>query len=119
MTGIAEQEGFINTNNKVSDYLGIGWTSAPTNKENLITNKHLLSMTSGLDDTFGDGNEPNDLQYKADAGTRWAYHNVFEKLQDVIANASNQTTYRPIWNALSDALGGFSGSPSASELAPK
>ena len=35
------------------------------------------------------------------------------------ANASNQTTYRPIWNALSDALGGFSGSPSASELAPK
>lgn len=33
-------------------------------------------------------------------------------------NASNQTTYRPIWNALSDALGGFSGSPSASELAP-
>jgi D-alanyl-D-alanine carboxypeptidase/D-alanyl-D-alanine-endopeptidase (penicillin-binding protein 4) len=34
------------------------------------------------------------------------------------ANASNQTTYRPIWNALSDALGGFSGSPSATELAP-
>ena len=34
------------------------------------------------------------------------------------ANASNQTTYRPLWNALSDALGGFSGSPSASELAP-
>jgi D-alanyl-D-alanine carboxypeptidase/D-alanyl-D-alanine-endopeptidase (penicillin-binding protein 4) len=34
------------------------------------------------------------------------------------ANASNQTTYRPIWNALADALGGFSGSPSASELAP-
>jgi D-alanyl-D-alanine carboxypeptidase len=34
------------------------------------------------------------------------------------ANSSNQTTYRPIWNALSDALGGFSGSPSASEIAP-
>jgi D-alanyl-D-alanine carboxypeptidase/D-alanyl-D-alanine-endopeptidase (penicillin-binding protein 4) len=34
------------------------------------------------------------------------------------ANASNQTTYRPIWNALSDALGGFSGSPSAHEIAP-
>ena len=89
--GIAQQEGLLSINDKVSDYLGIGWTSAPTNKENLITNKHLLSMTSGLDDTFGDGNEPNDLQYKADAGTRWAYHNVFEKLQDVIANASNQT----------------------------
>jgi D-alanyl-D-alanine carboxypeptidase/D-alanyl-D-alanine-endopeptidase (penicillin-binding protein 4) len=33
-------------------------------------------------------------------------------------NAANQTTYRPIWNALSDALGGFSGSPTASEIAP-
>lgn len=89
--GIAQQEGLLNINNKVSDYLGIGWTSAPQEKENLITNKHLLSMTSGLDDSFGDGNEPVDLVYKADAGTRWAYHNVFEKLQDVIANASNQT----------------------------
>lgn len=89
--GIAQQEGLLNINDKVSDYLGTGWTSAPLPKENLITNKHLLSMTSGLDDTFGDGNEPSDLVYKADAGTRWAYHNVFEKLQDVIANASNQT----------------------------
>ncbi|MFM8815155.1 MAG: D-alanyl-D-alanine carboxypeptidase/D-alanyl-D-alanine-endopeptidase [Actinomycetes bacterium] len=35
------------------------------------------------------------------------------------ANASNQTTYRPIWNALSDVLGGFSASPSAAELVPK
>ena len=33
-------------------------------------------------------------------------------------NSANQTTYRPIWNALSDALGGFSGSPTASEIAP-
>jgi D-alanyl-D-alanine carboxypeptidase/D-alanyl-D-alanine-endopeptidase (penicillin-binding protein 4) len=33
-------------------------------------------------------------------------------------NAANQTTYRPLWNALSNALGGFSGSPSATEIAP-
>jgi D-alanyl-D-alanine carboxypeptidase/D-alanyl-D-alanine-endopeptidase (penicillin-binding protein 4) len=34
------------------------------------------------------------------------------------SNVANQTTYRPIWNALSNALGGFSGSPTASEIAP-
>jgi len=34
------------------------------------------------------------------------------------SNVANQTAYRPIWNALSDALGGFSGSPTASEIAP-
>jgi len=93
VVGIAEQENFINTNNKVSDYIGTGWTSAPLAKENLITCKHLLSMTSGLDDSNGDGVAPSNLEYIADAGTRWAYHNVYVKLQDVVATATNQT-----WN---------------------
>ncbi|WP_300566120.1 serine hydrolase [Flavobacterium sp.] len=91
MTGIAEQEGFLNTNNKVSDYIGAGWTSAPIAKENLITCKNLLSMNSGLNDALGDDVAPANLQYTADAGTRWAYHNVYVKLQDVVAAATNQT----------------------------
>lgn len=91
VSGIAEQEGIININNKISDYLGTGWTSAPLAKENLITCKNLLSMSSGLDDTLGDDVSPNNLQYVADAGTRWAYHNVYVKMQDVVAQASGQT----------------------------
>ena len=94
ITGIAQQEGFININNKVSDYLGTGWTSAPLAKENLITCKNLLSMNSGLDDTLGEDVSPSNLQYIADAGTRWAYHNVYVKLQDVVTTATGQT-----WNA--------------------
>ncbi|MGX7668285.1 serine hydrolase domain-containing protein [Flavobacterium pedocola] len=90
-TGIAEQEGFINSNNKVSDYLGNGWTSAALDKENLITCRHLLTMTSGLNDALGDNVSPSNLQYTADAGTRWAYHNVYVKLQDVVANATGQS----------------------------
>ena len=70
VTGIAEQEGFININNKVSDYIGNGWTSEPIAKENLITCKNLLTMTSGLDDSLGDDVTSANLQYKADAGTR-------------------------------------------------
>ncbi|WP_179319401.1 serine hydrolase domain-containing protein [Winogradskyella helgolandensis] len=89
ITGIAQEEGLLNIENKVSDYLGTGWTSAPLEKENLITSKNLLSMNSGLDDTLGDDVSPNNLQYIDDAGTRWAYHNVFVKLQDVVAEASN------------------------------
>ncbi|WP_348811770.1 serine hydrolase domain-containing protein [Flavobacterium maritimum] len=92
LTGIAQQEGILNINNKVSDYIGTGWTNMPLAKENLITNKHLLSMTSGIEDIAnGDDVSPASLQYKADAGTRWAYHNVYVKLQDVIAQASGQT----------------------------
>ena len=91
MTGIAQQENLININNKVSDYIGTAWTSLPLAKENLITCKNLLSMTSGLEDkTNGDCVTPSCLTYNADAGTRWAYHNVYVKLQDVIAQASGQ-----------------------------
>lgn len=106
MTGIAQQEGILNINNKVSDYIGTGWTSLPLAKENLITNKHLLSMTSGIEDIAnGDAVDPASLTYKADAGTRWAYHNVYVKLQDVIASASGQTWPNYFNSKLRDKIG--------------
>ncbi|MBC7845482.1 MAG: serine hydrolase [Flavobacterium sp.] len=106
MTGIAQQEGLININNKVSDYIGTGWTSMPLAKENLITNKHLLSMTSGIEDIVnGDDVTPAKLTYKADAGTRWAYHNVYVKLQDVIAQASGQSWTNYFNAKLRDKIG--------------
>lgn len=105
ITGIAQQEGFININNKVSDYIGEGWTSAPLAKENLITCRHLLTMTSGLDDSLGDDVSPANLQYVADAGTRWAYHNVYVKLQDIVATATNQTWTNYFNTKLRDKIG--------------
>ncbi|MBF6609490.1 MAG: serine hydrolase [Flavobacterium sp.] len=92
--GIAADEGQLSINNKVSDFLGSGWTSAPLEKENLITVKHLLTMSSGLDHfSHGDCVTPDCLEYNADAGTKWAYHNVYVKLQDVVAEATGQS-----WN---------------------
>jgi CubicO group peptidase (beta-lactamase class C family) len=105
VTGIAQQEGLLNIDNKVSDYLGTGWTSAPLAKENLITNRHLLTMTSGLNDALGDNVSPANLQYVADAGTRWAYHNVYVKLQDVVAQASGQSWSSYFNSKLRDRIG--------------
>ena len=105
VTGIAQQEGLININNKVSDYIGLGWTSIPVSKENLITCKNLLCMNSGLNDALGDDVSPANLQYVADAGSRWAYHNVYVKLQDVIAQASGQTWSNYFNTKLRDKLG--------------
>lgn len=105
VTGIAQDENLININNKVSTYLGTGWTSAPLAKENLITCKNLLAMNSGLDDSLGDDVSPANLQYVADAGNRWAYHNVYVKLQDVIAQASGQTWTNYFNTKLRDKLG--------------
>lgn len=104
LTGIAMQEGIININNKVSNYIGTGWTSETIAQENQITCKNLLSMTSGLDDSTDDVS-PASLIYKADAGTRWAYHNVYVKLQDVIATASGQSWSNYFKSKLRDKIG--------------
>lgn len=88
-TGIAQQEGLLNINDKVSKYLGSGWSSEPADKENLITVRNLLTMTSGLNDEKELVIKPN-LTYLADAGTRWSYSNVFQLLFDVVAEASHQ-----------------------------
>lgn len=91
VVGIAQDENLINISNKVSNYLGNGWTTAPLVKENLITSKNLLSMNSGLDDRLGEDVSPSNLNYIADSGERWAYHNVYVKLQDVIEKSTNQS----------------------------
>ena len=88
-TGLAQQDGLLSINNKASDYLGTAWTNMPLAKENLITVRNLLSMTSGIDDSKQLVVKPN-LTYVVDAGTRWAYSNVFQKLTDVVADASGK-----------------------------
>ncbi|SCX79208.1 serine hydrolase domain-containing protein [Flavobacterium caeni] len=92
VTGIAQQQGFLSVDDPVNAYLGNGWTSATTEQENQIKIKHLLSMTSGLQDAGNDDCvSPDCLTFAAAAGTRWAYDNVYVKLQDVVAEATGQT----------------------------
>lgn len=88
-TGIAQQEQLLDIDSDVSDYLETEWTSMPLEKESLITVRHLLTMTSGIDDSKQLVVKQN-LTYVADAGTRWAYGNVFQKLIDVVTEAANQ-----------------------------
>ncbi|MBI1341348.1 MAG: serine hydrolase [Terrimonas sp.] len=93
LVGIAQHEGILNINNKTSDYLGNGWSSLSPAKENLVTVKNQLTMTTGLDDNVADDDctDKACLQYKADAGTRWAYHNApYTLLENVIVNASGK-----------------------------
>ena len=96
-TGIAQEKGLININNSVSNYLGPGWTVAPTAKESMISVRNLLCMTSGLDDKPASpcDNESTDascLQYLADAGQRWAYHTgAYQQLASVVSSASGMT----------------------------
>lgn len=108
LVGIAQEQGILNINNRTSQYLGAGWTSLPLAKENLITVKHQLSMTTGLDDGVADNDctLPACLQYKADAGQRWAYHNApYTLLDKVIENASGLTYNQYFQQKIRDRIG--------------
>lgn len=94
MVGVAQQEGFLSIEDKTSKFLGSGWTNCTLAQEDKITIRHQLTMTSGLDDGVIDPFCTLDtcLNYKADAGSRWAYHNgPYTLLDGVIENATNQT----------------------------
>jgi CubicO group peptidase (beta-lactamase class C family) len=91
--GIANSKGKINLDAKTSDYLSVGWTSLAPTQESKITVRHQLTMTTGLDDGVAnkDCTEKACLIYKADPGTRWAYHNgPYTLLDGVIANATGK-----------------------------
>lgn len=93
LTGIVQQEGLLDINDKTSDYLGSGWTSEPLAKEDLITIRHQISMTTGLDFNVPDLDclEDTCLEYLHDAGTHWYYHNApYRLVQDVLENASSK-----------------------------
>ncbi|MCC7467491.1 MAG: serine hydrolase, partial [Saprospiraceae bacterium] len=94
LTGQAQDEGLLDISDKTSDYLGDGWTSAPPEKEDLITIRHQLTMTSGLDDPGSDDNctQPSCLNYLADAGARWDYYNApYHLIHNVLEEASGVT----------------------------
>ena len=96
LVGIAQKEGLLNINDKTSKFLGNGWTSLPQAKEDLITIKNQITMTTGLDDNVQPDNDctlPACLQYKADAGNRWAYHNAPYTLLDKVVEAATGKSY--------------------------
>lgn len=107
LAGQAIEEGLMGLNDPTSEYLGLGWTSCPADKEAKITIRHQLTMTTGLDDAVNDDNciTPSCLTFKADAGTRWAYHNApYRLVHDVITAASglpiNQFTQTRVFSKI-------------------
>jgi CubicO group peptidase (beta-lactamase class C family) len=74
--------------------LGEGWTTAPLEKEQLITVKNQLSMTTGLDYTVSNlgCTDPSCLLYLADAGEQWYYHNAPYTLLDQVIEGATATT---------------------------
>lgn len=62
----ARDRGLLGLSDPVSDHLGQGWSFASVAEESRITVRHLMTMTSGLDDA---------LRATATPGTVWYYNN--------------------------------------------
>ncbi|NER17522.1 serine hydrolase domain-containing protein [Spongiivirga citrea] len=108
LVGIAQQEGLLSINDKTSDYLGNGWTNLAIEKENLISIKNQLTMTTGLDYVIDNLNctDPSCLLYKQDAGNQWFYHNApYTLLKDVVENASGESYNVFTSNRLGSTIG--------------
>lgn len=116
MVGLAQEDGLLDIDDVSADYLGQGWTECPPDKEALITVRHHISMSTGLDDSLESPGsttscfDPACFQYKADAGTRWAYHNgPYRIVEDMLATVSGKTytqyTRQRLGNRI--GMGGF------------
>ncbi len=104
ITGISEQEGYIDISNPVDTYLGQGWTAMDIDSEQHIEPYHLLTMTSGINDQ----NQlivHRNLTYLADAGNRWSYSNVFQMLIEVVASATGDDFETYFEEKLADKIG--------------
>jgi len=108
VVGAAQEQGHLNINDKTSEYLGEGWTNMQLEKENLITIKHQLSMTTGLDYTVPNISctDVECLEYGVDAGTQWFYHNApYTLLDEVVSNATQETYNNYTTDQISSKIG--------------
>lgn len=108
LVGQAQEEGLLDLDDPVADYLGAGWTACTPDQENAITIRHQLTMTTGFDDNVPDDNctDPGCLQCLAAPGARWAYHNApYRLIHDVLAEASGVNINLFTKNRLFDRTG--------------
>jgi len=112
LVGVAQQDGLLDIDDAVSDYLGNGWTSCTGSQELQIKIRHQISMTTGLQDQIKPTTEipdpsnclkPECLQYETAPGTQWAYHNAPYRLtQDVLEKVSGLSSTLYTFNTLRD-----------------
>lgn len=82
LAAVAVEKGLLDLNAPADRYLGEGWSKAPREREAAITIRHLMSMTSGLNDA---------LDYQQPAGTAWRYNTgAYSRMIGVLEKAAGR-----------------------------
>ena len=96
LMGIAVSKKLLTLDDPVQKYLGVGWSNANKVQESKIEIRHLLQMTTGLNDG---------LNYVADPGTKWKYNtNAYQKTILVIAKAASMEPEEVVQKWLTEPL---------------
>lgn len=97
LAGMAQEQNLLSFDDTVSQWLGDGWANGEPDEIGQISLRHLMSMTSGLDDK---------LVPEAPPGTRWRYNTpAYQNVLRVLEKASklDKNALTKAW--LTEALG--------------
>lgn len=83
LAAIAREQGKLDLERTVASYIGTGWSKASPEQEAIIKVRHLMSMTSGLNES---------LYYMNLAGTVWEYNTrAYSMMLPVLAKSTNMS----------------------------
>ncbi len=108
LVGIAQEEGLLDINDPVSQYLGEGWTNCTIDNEIQRTIWHQLTMTSTFNNSilFLDCVQPFCFQCSGPVGTQWHYHNgTYRRLHDVLEEATGSPVNFYTFNKILSKIG--------------
>ena len=107
MTGIAQEEGFLDINAASSTYLGSNWSSLTTEQEAIISVRNHITMTTGLDYNVDfDCTDSDCLTFLNNPGDYWYYHNApYTITQSIISGAINSDFESYFNSKLRDKIG--------------
>jgi len=96
LTGMAVERGLLDIDRPVSELLGEGWSKAVPDMERRITVRHIITMTSGLDD---------ELRSQVPPGEDWIYSGAYKMMIPILKHVTGMDMQTLTRTWLTESIG--------------